>query len=310
MPNEKILVKYRTWHLGLPPRPIRMPVPGWAGDHKKHDNGCTAQAWHCPPFVEGSTYGLELVYPFEQETRVTFDGKKINFEGDFEGQEVWPKKGPPFDSFASHHYGMTSCLDILPPEGHVLRLETHPRFYTDTVGDVPCALAGHIRRFWPKIFFVVFKAPWPGQTHVFRKGEPYAKVLIVPEKVSYEVEKMSDDEANARDALDHEMVTAAPLIHRNKFTTGDTKLTFDDKYRQLLGVYNREGADGVKRYVRSCYQKVRSKPPLRPAKVIGHRRKRREKPEDRQAEAEGPADLHSGHTGRPPETQSPTPVAH
>src|SRR5688572_32640765 len=84
----------------------------------------------------------------------------------------------------------------------VVRVEPHPRFYTDATGTCPCAVAGHIHTaFWPRIFFVVFKAPWPGQTHVFRKDEPYAQLLVVPRKVLYDARPMAEEQARARDRM-------------------------------------------------------------------------------------------------------------
>ena len=47
---------------------------------------------------------------------------------------------PPFACFADGHFGMTSCLDIQVPDGYVLRMESHPRFYTDTTNTVPCVV--------------------------------------------------------------------------------------------------------------------------------------------------------------------------
>src|SRR6185436_6341020 len=66
MPND-IYLKYRTWFKGTPPRQIKLEVPGWSGD-KNWDVG---QAWHCKPYNDGSTYGLELLYPFDTECTVS-----------------------------------------------------------------------------------------------------------------------------------------------------------------------------------------------------------------------------------------------
>lgn len=243
---EKIELKYRTWFKGVPPRKIRGEVPGWSGDHKSHRNGDTPQPWHCVPFMEGSCYGLELIYPFDAECRITFDGKDTKFEGDFDAECPWaldgalPVGSPPFMSFAPGHYGFTSSLDLEPPEGYVVRLEPHPRFYTDTTGTVPLAIAGHIQRWWPRIFFVVFKAPWPGQTHIFRKGDPYAKIMLVPQKVDYDVVAMTDKEALKRATRDKIIGQHGNLVARHMFKS-DAGYWFDDKYRQLANAYNKGG---------------------------------------------------------------------
>src|SRR5581483_3355518 len=131
-------------------------------------------------------YGLELIYPFDTECVVRNDGK-VTFEGDFEPERPPDDKDwPPFKAFAPGHYGMTSCLDIEPPEGYVLRTEPHPRYFTDPDNTTPCMVPGHIQgEWWPRIFFVVFKAPPQGHFHVFCKGEPYGQLLVVPRKVTY-----------------------------------------------------------------------------------------------------------------------------
>jgi hypothetical protein len=303
---EKIKLKYRTWAKGKPPRPIRLTIPGWGGDSNRHDNGAEAQPWHCTPFVEGSCYGLELIYPFDAEcvVRTDTDGK-VHFEGHFDGEETTPQKPgkPPFGLFAPGHYGMTSCLDLLPPEGHVFRLEPHPRFYTDRTGEVPIVVPGHIQRFWPKIFFVVFKTPWPGQRHVFRKDEPYGQILILPQKVAYDVQPMSAAETFRRERLDANINRVAPYVRRNKWTaaSGDS---FDDKYKQLARIYSKTGDEGFHDAVRQMASKLAT--PKRPARVIGH--KRHHEAEKSKTENLHTADLHPRDSGATAEGQHPPPA--
>src|SRR5690606_23982786 len=157
-PNErkdmtKLEVKYRLWYKGIPPKPIKLQIPGWAGENNDHSDGAKPQPWMCPPFVDGSTYGLELIYPFETECRITRKNNEVIFNGDFSKESVWddsrqaiPPGSPPFLSFAPDHYGMTSSLDIMPPENYCFRIEPHPRFYTDQTGECPIAVAGNIQR--------------------------------------------------------------------------------------------------------------------------------------------------------------------
>ncbi|MFZ8477729.1 hypothetical protein ACO1MN_15820, partial [Staphylococcus aureus] len=83
--------------------------------------------------------------------------------------------------------------------------EPHPRYYTDDTGTVPLCVPGHIQgEWWSKIFFVVFKAPSPGQKHVFKKGEPYGQILVLPKKMTYSVTKMTEQEAADRNSLDYD----------------------------------------------------------------------------------------------------------
>ena len=80
---DKLQVKYSTYSKATPPQPIRIKAPGWAGAADKMEDGSPGQPWHCLPFVEGAAYGLELVYPYENECHVVNDGGKVRFEWDF-----------------------------------------------------------------------------------------------------------------------------------------------------------------------------------------------------------------------------------
>lgn len=250
---DTINITYRKWSSGIPPRPIKLEVPGWAGEHNKHTNGDAPQPWHCLPFVEGSTYGLELCYSFEGESRVSMKDGQLLFEGDcvVDNPDAPGKKMPLFMAFAPHHFGTTSCLDIHVPPGYVLRTEPHPRFYTDTTSSVPCCVPGHLQtQWWPMIFFLVFKNPMPGQTLVFKKGQPYAQVLVVPKKVGYDIQEMSQQEQEERRTIGN-------LIrqHSKQFVKNDwcdnTGGHFDDKYKILSAIYAKSGADGVKEFLNS-----------------------------------------------------------
>jgi hypothetical protein len=254
---EEIQVKYRTWYRGSAPRPIKLQIPGWAGINRDHENGATPQAWHCPPFVDGSTYGHELLYPFKNECRVKRINGELIFEGDFSSED-WlidengksidgiknSKQTAPMMSFAPGHYGMSSSLDMEPPEGYVIRTEPHPRFFVDETGTVPCMLAGHIQRWWSRIFFVVFKAPREGEEHIFRPGEPYGQVLFVPQKNNVNFIPFTPDEINKRENRERRIGE-----HGHKIAThvwNDHKhLTFDNKYKVLASAYSRGGYSEV-----------------------------------------------------------------
>lgn len=254
---QDIIVKYRTWHTHLPPSQIRLQIPGWAGRDRRHGNGSEPQPWHCPPFVEGSTYGHELVYPYKSDCLVKRVGGQLVFEGDF-SDEDWilgengetisgdqPKKtSAPMMSFAPGHYGMSSGLDMETPEGYVIRTEPHPRFYTDDTGTVPCMLAGHIQRWWSRIFFVVFKAPREGETHVFRHGEPYGQVLFVPQKNPITLEPFTQEECRIRETREKRISEHAKKIANHSWN--DNKmLAFDDKYKVLSSAYAKGGYDNM-----------------------------------------------------------------
>lgn len=255
--NEPVRIElgYRAWNEQLPPRRIKLAIPGWAGDEVPAKDGARPQPWHCRPFVDAATYGIELVYGFETECRVTRrDDGSIHFEGDFEpeiarAQAAGQNMTHPFGAFAPHHYGMSASVDVMPPAGHVLRIEPHPRFFTDLTGTIPAAVPGHIERFWPRMFFVVFKAPAPGETHVFRTGEPFAQLLVVPAQATYALEEMPEETAGDRKEQDRQMTQLGYLLAKHIWRA-DSGLWFDDKYKQLLRIYRAGGLDGVRDHLR------------------------------------------------------------
>jgi hypothetical protein len=240
---------YRARFNRPPPRPIKLKVPGWAGEDSPRSDGSVPQPWHCKPFVDGATYGLELIYPFASECKVRIRRNKILFEADFTNEPDWildeeGKPELPFCAFAPSHYGMTTCLDLEPPVGSVLRIEPHPRIFVSESPDMPLAIPGHIERFWPRILFVVFKAPAPRQVHVFRKGEPYAQLLIVPSKMRYNVKKMMQSKKRYRAKQDRIVGRSAQSLatHWWKSASGGY---FDDKYKNLARIYSVAGEDEV-----------------------------------------------------------------
>ena len=248
---EKISLKYRTYYQGLPPQQIKLQIPGWAGEPNDHKNGDKPQPWHCIPFVEGSTYGLELLYSFDTECHVKLVDGEVKFIGDFQKEATRIDKSllPPFMQFAPGHFGMTSLLDIQVPDDHVLRIEPHPKYFTDETYTTPLAITGHINsNMWPKIFFVVFKNPMAGQTYIFRKNEPYAQVVIVPRKVIYEINEMSGNEQQTRSILDEKIDKYCKRYITNDWNDHKGN-NFNDKYKILNQIYIRKGKEGLLKFL-------------------------------------------------------------
>ena len=254
---EKIIVKYRSWYKGVPPKPIKLTIPGWAGDSHDHTDGARPQPWHCPPFVEGSTYGLELLYPFDTECEVSIKEGKLVFAGDWEQESKEAGiKLPPFMSFAPGHFGFTSSLDIQAPSDYVIRLEPHPPYYTDETYTCPLAIAGNIQtEWWSRIFFVVFKSPAPGQRYIFRKNEPYAQILVVPKKISYEIKEMTPAEKEFRGKLEQKISKYGQYFVKNKWVD-HIGHTFDDKYKILRSIYDKDGLAGVTNFLNNIIEKT------------------------------------------------------
>ncbi len=252
---RELLLRWRTGYGAPPPRRIRMEIPGWAGHANAPRNGATAEPWHCQPFVEGATHGLELIYPYRAECRVRNDDGTLRIEGELAGEMEAAGLPHPFGVFAAGHYGMATALDLLPPPGYALRLGPHPRFFTDFTGEVPLALPGHLQRFWPRQFFAVFRAPSPGGVHVFRHGEPYAQLLLVPVDETYRVEAMEPEVAQDRARQDRQVTLHAYFLAKRLWNSEAGKL-FDDKYKQLLRLFRRGGRDAVRRHLQAVEDRL------------------------------------------------------
>lgn len=249
-PVPPLELRWRSEFGAPPPRRIRLEVPGWAGASTAHGDGAPAMPWHCRPFVDGATYGLELVYPYRSECRVRTEAGAIVFEGELAAEMEAAGLPHPFGAFAAGHYGMATALDLLPPPGHALRLGPHPRVFTDPSGTVPLALPGHLQRFWPRQFFAVFRAPPPGAVHVFRPGEAYAQLLVVRAVQPLDVRPMEPAEAERRAGEDR-VVTLFPYFLAKRVWTSDRGHVFHDAYKQLLRLFRRGGREAVRERLRA-----------------------------------------------------------
>jgi tetratricopeptide (TPR) repeat protein len=250
---DKLRIKFSTYQKALPPQPIRMKTEGWGGAAQKMVDGSVPQPWHCLPFVEGSTYGLELVYPYETECRVVNDGGDVRFDFDFASEPGGGLTGGEFMKFApeaaTKYYLFNARMDLQPPPGYVLRTEPHPRYFTDDAGIVPLALIGHVQsEWWPRKLFVVFRAPLPGRQHVFRKGEPYAQVLFVPHRAGYDLVRMTPEEEAARRATELAIDKTKHAIADNIWHDRDGA-PFNNHYKVLATAFAGEGSAGVERVV-------------------------------------------------------------
>ena len=235
--DSNINIKFRTWAKGQPPTRIKLEVPGWGGN-KQASN---AQPWHCKPFIDGATYGLEIVYPFDTEVTVTSDGNGVcNFE--MESNKEWDTYGmsTPFVSFAPFHFGFTSSLDIKTEEGYGILVLPHSRFFTDVKGEVPVPSIGLIESdWWPNIFFIAFKAPLLNQKYIFKKGEGIAQILVVPKKINYNICKMDSKEEQERIELENQLRKFGNRIYTRKWKD-DKGNAFENKYKVLSNMESQE----------------------------------------------------------------------
>jgi hypothetical protein len=232
-------VKVRSFTPGLNPRRTKLEVPGWAGQREPRKDGSMEQAWHCLPFSEGARYGIELFYPYSNELCVTTSNGKLVLDGDFGPRpEAHGGEWPPFRTFGDLYYTYQLSMDLKVNEGYAVRVEPHPRFYTDPTNTTPIAVPALIRRWWPMIYFLVFKAPPEGAVHVFRPGEPFVQILVLPEEAEFDLVLMSEDEAAERELQSRRIYESRATLSADTEWTSATHTVFDGTYRHILGAAN------------------------------------------------------------------------
>ena len=227
-------VKLRSHEPALNPRRTKLEIPGWAGDRKPRANGSEEQMWHCLPFSEGAQYGIEVFYPYANEMRATTRQGKLHLEGDFGPQPESGVMWPPFRNFGERFFTYQLLLDVDPGPGWAIRTEPHPRFYSDTTGTVPIAVPALIRNWWPMVSFIVFKAPVEGQTHIFRPGEPFAQILVIPENADFELVEMTEEESADRELRSRRIHAARQTLAAETQWTSSANIVFDGTYRHML----------------------------------------------------------------------------
>lgn len=226
------LVKYRSVNPDLRPRRTKLEVPGWAGADEPRADGAHEQPWHCIPFSEAARAGLEFPYPYRDELRVVTRSGRPCFEGDFGAAD---ERRPPFRSFGSAYYTYQILIDLKVEPGFAIKIETHPRFYSDTTGTVPIAVPALIRPWWPMINFVVFKAPPEGQIHILRPGDPLLQVTFIPEDEKIDLTDMPEAEAAERELQSRRIYAARSTLSTDTQWTSSTGTVFDGTYRRLFG---------------------------------------------------------------------------
>lgn len=228
------IVKCRTREPGLRPRRTKLEIPGWAGEREPRADGSHEYVWHCLPFSEGAQYGIELFYPYQNELHVTTREGGLIFDGDFGPPPDEDLQWPPFRTFGEKFYTYQILLDLKVSEGLAIRTEPHPRFYADSTNTVPIAVPALLRNWWPMMFFIVFKSPPEGTTHIFRPGEPFAQVIVVPEESDVVVEEMGEEECAERELQARRIHASRATLSAETHWTSASNTVFDGTYRNIL----------------------------------------------------------------------------
>ncbi|HEX3919943.1 MAG TPA: hypothetical protein VHW60_21600 [Caulobacteraceae bacterium] len=227
-------IKYRLHGNRPPPQPIQLAIPGWGGTAQPRADGSHEQPWHCTPFSESARYGVELLYPFDEELRVTKWRGRVKLDADW-GEPPDDLMWPPFRSFGEDYYSYQVSLDLAVPPGWAVRTEPHPRYYTDAANTTPLAVPAIVRsEWWPMMFFCIFKAPPKGVTHVFRKGEPFLSLIALPAEPELDLVAMTEEEAAQREMQTRRLAASRDALAEGSRWLSSTNTIFDGTYRHLF----------------------------------------------------------------------------
>jgi hypothetical protein len=228
-------LKYRLHGHRPPPQPIQLAIPGWAGEQQPRADGNHEQPWHCTPLSESARYGVEMLYPFDEELRVTKFRGRVRLEANW-GEPIDPDMNwPPFRAFGEDYYSYQIALDLQVPSGWAIRTEPHPRYYTDATNTTPLAVPALIRsEWWPMMFFCIFKAPPRGVTHIFRKGEPFISMIVLPAEPELDLQPMTEDEAAERELRARRLAASRDRLAAGTRWVSTTNTVFDGTYRQMF----------------------------------------------------------------------------
>jgi len=227
-------VKYRLNDARLAPRRTKLEIPGWAGEREPRADGSHEHVWHCLPFSESAQYGVELFYPYENELRVTTQKGRLILDGDFGPDPETGVQWPPFRSFGARFYTYQLLLDLKVGDGMAIRTEPHPRFYTDSTDSVPIAVPALVRNWWPMLFFIVFKSPGEGRAHIFRSGEPFAQIIVIPAEADFELIQMNEAESAERELQARRIHASRATLSASTHWTSASDTVFDGTYRYML----------------------------------------------------------------------------
>ena len=184
---------------------------------------------------EAAQYGVEVFYPYDNELRVSTKGGQLVFDSDFEPAPNDGRQWPPFRSFGEQFYTYQILLDLKVDEGLAIKIEPHPRFYTDPTDTVPIAVPALLREWWPMIFFLVFKSPAEGRTHIFRANEPFAQFTVIPADSDFELVEMSEEEAAERELQARRIHASRTTLSADSQWVSASNTVFDATYRRIHG---------------------------------------------------------------------------
>jgi hypothetical protein len=85
------------------------------------------------------------------------------------------------------------------------------------------------------MFFLVFKSPTDGGTHIFRPNEPFAQLTVVPEEYEFTLVEMSLEEAAERELQSRRIYKSRATLSKDSQWTSASNTVFDATYRRIHG---------------------------------------------------------------------------
>jgi hypothetical protein len=114
----------RPWRLYQPklqPRRTKLEISGWGGKPEPRKEGLREQPWHCVPFSESAQYGIEILYPYDNELHVSTRNGRLVLDGDFGPGPGTGVEWPPFRTFGERYYTYQLLLDLKVEDGLAIR---------------------------------------------------------------------------------------------------------------------------------------------------------------------------------------------
>lgn len=176
----------------LPPQ--RTKLGPWAGDPQ---DKTTPLPWRCKPFVDAATYGFVLYWGLRCTVTITStDGQTLRIDGDYAAHSGTAQT---IAQFAPGHYGIQTHYAFRFPPGWGGYILPSPDWFMSRTSTKPAILPGLLELdWWPNFFFVVSRAPGPGEQHCLRYGDALCQILPVPLRPDYQLRPMTVEERQAQ----------------------------------------------------------------------------------------------------------------
>jgi hypothetical protein len=85
------------------------------------------------------------------------------------------------------------------------------------------------------LFFMVFKSPVEGSTHIFRPNEPIAQFTVIPEESDFDLVEMNAEEAAERELQARRIHESRATLSAGTQWTSASNTVFDSTYRRIHG---------------------------------------------------------------------------